>query len=181
MLLRLLIVVCLLGAPLPIIAEPCQIAAVPMPEIQHALGVLSQAPPPRPFVAPSRLRSLVPMRVSMGVRNTAYDQSAYYMGATSLSERASGGTDTGWWVRLDWDLRPLWWTSLPAAPPADQTLNRAERTERLAERLSIQLGHWHKAESLALQVSDGDLLCREAQADAETALLVIAAVLNAAR
>ncbi len=167
--------------PAQVAADPCALPEVPRAEIQHALGMLGHAPPPRVVVPPSRFRGLLPTRLSVTVRNGVFDQTGYYLGATSLSERLMSGTDTGFAVRMDWDLRPLWW--LPAAPYVvpDQHLARAERAEHLAERIALQLNQLRKAESLALQVSEGDLLCREARSDAEAALLVIEAVLNAAR
>ena len=162
-------------------AEPCALPPLPLGEIRQALSALSQAPPPRPWSPPSRLRGLLPAHVSMGVRNGIYDQAGWYAGATSLSERATSRVDTGWWLRMDWDLRPLWWPGQPLHPPADQHLARAERAERLAERVSAEVRSVHKAQSLALQVSEGDLLCKEAQAEVEAALVVIESVLVAAR
>ena len=153
----------------------------PTTQIEHALGTLAHAPPPRVVSPPSRYRGLLPTRLSVSVRDGTFDQTGYYMGATSLSERLMSGTDTGVTVRMDWDLRPLWWTPTGTYTAPDQHLARAERAEHLAERIALQLNQLRKAESLALQTSAGDLLCREAQGDAEVALLVIAAVVNAAR
>ena len=167
--------------PLNAHAEPCSLPEAPTAQVEHALGVLSHAPPPRIFVPPSRLRGLLPTHLSMGVHNGVFDQTGYYLGATSTSERLAAGTSTGWSMTMRWDLRPLWNAPLTAFATPDQHLARAERVEHLAERIAIQMNRLRKAESLAMQVSAGDLLCQEAQADAETALLVIAAVLNAAR
>jgi hypothetical protein len=161
-------------------AEPCVLPEAPLPQIERALGLLAQSPPPQVFVAPSRLRALLPTRMTAGMRNGAFDQVAWYM-ATTPTEKISNGTNIGWTLHLDWDLRPLWASPLPPMTMPDQHLARAERVEHLAERIALQLEHLRKAESLALQVSEGDLLCREAQSDAEAALLVIASVLTAAR
>lgn len=171
----------LLGAlPAALCAEPCVLPEAPMAQIQHALGVLAHAPPPRVFMPPSRWRGLLPTRMISGFRNGAYDEIAWYM--TSVpEEKISNGTNIGWSLRFDWDLRPLWANPLTPVTAPDQHLARAERVERLASRIAIQLNSLRKAESLAMQVSDGDLLCREAQSDAEAALLVIGSVLNAAR
>ncbi len=161
-------------------AEPCALTELPMAQIQHALASLAHAPPPRVFVPPSRLRGLLPTRMVAGMRNGAFDEVAWYM-ANTPTEKLSNGTNIGWTLRFDWDLRPLWASAGPPLVAADQHLARAERVEHVAERVALQLNHWRKAESLALQVSAGDLLCREAQADAEAALLVLVSVLEAAR
>ena len=174
--------VVLLLLPNPwLLAAPCVLPRAPQAELERALAILAQPPPQRVIQPPSRWKGLLPTRLSMGVRNGTFDQNGYYIGSSSLSERTLGGTDTGWWLRMDWDLRPLWWTAQATAPASDVHLIRTERAEHLAERVGVQLNHLRKAESLALQVSDGDLLCQEAQADAEAALLVIGTVLNAVR
>ena len=166
--------------PAHVQAEPCALPEAPMAQIEHALAMVGRAPPPRVVVPPSRLRGLLPTRMVMGMRNGAFDEVAWYMVATP-TEKISNGTNIGWTLRFDWDLRPLWASPLPTFVAPDQHLARAERVEHVAERVAVQLNQLRKAQSLALQVSAGDLLCREAQGDAESALLVIAAVLNAAK
>ncbi len=163
------------------LAEPCSLPEAPTAQIEHALGVLSHTPPPRVYAPPSRLRGLLPTNFVFGVHSGVSDQTGYYLGATSVSERVAASATTGWSAHLRWDLRPLWSPTPMLMPTPDQHLARAERVEHLAERVAMQLNRLRKAASLAMQVSSGDLLCQEAQADAETALLVIASVLNAAR
>jgi hypothetical protein len=161
-------------------AEACVLPEAPLPQVEHALGMLAHAPPPRVYMPPSRWRGLLPTRMVAGMRNGAFDEVAWYM-ANTPTEKLSNGTNIAWTLRFDWDLRPLWERQLPPIAVPDQHLARAERVEHLAERIALQLNQLRKAQALALQVSAGDLLCREAQSDAEAALLVIASVLNAAR
>ena len=123
--------------PAHVQAEPCALPEAPMAQIEHALAMLGRAPPPRVVVPPSRLRGLLPTRMVMGMRNGAFDEVAWYMVATP-TEKISNGTNIGWTLRFDWDLRPLWASPLPTFVAPDQHLARAERLHRAGIGLALQ-------------------------------------------
>lgn len=161
-------------------AEPCTLPPIPMAELQQSLAAMSRTPPPRIVQPLSRWRGLLPVRLMMGMRNGTFDETAWYM-TTTPTEKIASGTNLGWSLRMDWDLRPLWASQTPVFLPGETHLARAERAVHLAERVGAQLQTLRKAEALAMQLENGDLLCKETQAEAEAALLVLQTVLEAAK
>lgn len=163
------------------LASPCQLPPAPMAELQQALGALGRTPPPKVVQNPSRWLALLPAHVSAGIRDARLEQTSWFVSETSLTQRVSDGASLAWSVRLDWDLRPLWLMPSQRVLPGESRLEHAQKAEHLAERIGNHLQVLRKAEALAVQLQEGDLLCRETQAEAEAALLVLGTVLHAAR
>ena len=165
----------------PAHADVCRIAPVPMAALQTALTTLGRTPPPRVVHAPSRWLALLPTRLSAGMRDSRIEQTSWFISESSLTEKLSAGNVVGWTLRMDWDLRALWYTHDAQVIAGEPRLNHAQNVAHLAERVGVHLQTLRKAEALAMQLQEGDLLCQETQAEADAALLVLQTILQAAR
>lgn len=166
-------------APTPTPTPPvCEVGDLPEGALDSALAALTRAPP---VTSPGRRwTALLPDRVSLGLREQLQEGTGAYLGSTGLlTERAAATAATGYSVKLDWDLKPLW--SPPPRPPPpsiEQRLETALKAEQLTARVAGHLRKLRAAQSVATQVRAGDPACFDAQADAEAALVVLLAVLR---
>ncbi len=159
---------------------PCTVADVPTQAVRAALAravrpIPWQAPPPQ-----SRWWLLVPASVGLGLHDGVH-------AGTGWTDTLAGGS--GRWSQLDsqwarltlaWDLRPLLATPPPRPPPdAAQRLEPIIKVESIAVRAAEALRALRKAQALAALAVAGDPMCKDAQAEAEAAALVLDALVAA--
>lgn len=179
--LSMALLLCGLIGPVPTSALPCVVPDLPLAPVRQALARLSR--PTQPFAAQiERWRALLPHRMSVGMRDGSLTGSSWTTSTSgALSERDMNLGSFGYSVRLDWDLRALWAPQPRMMPVSShQRLQQAAEAEHLAGRIAPHLKQLRAAQSLAMQSEQGELLCLDAQAEAETALLVLQTLLDAA-
>lgn len=162
----------------PPASHPCEVGDLPDGLLESALATLTR---PVTVTAPGwRWTALLPDRVSLGLREQLQEGTGAYLGSTGLlSERAAATAATGYSLKLDWDLKPLW-TPPPRPLPLsiEQRLEASLKTEQLAAKLAGHLRKLRAAQAVATQTRAGDPACFDAQADAEAALVTLVAVLR---
>ncbi len=181
----LLLVLVLLGSWAPPAAgaeppAPCKVADVSTAAIRAALARAVQPTAWQPPAPTSRWWLLVPATVALGLHDGVH-------AGTGWTDTLAGGS--GRWSQLDsqwarltlsWDLRPLLATPAPRPPPdAAQRLEPIIKVESIAVRAADALRALRKAQALAAQAPAGDPMCRDAQAEAEAAALVLDALVAA--
>ncbi len=175
------LLLCVCFWTIPCQALPCVVADLPLAPIRQALARLSR---PSRAVAPQveRWRALLPQRMSVAMRDGSITGTSWTTSASgALSERDVNLGTFGYSVVFNWDLRALWAPQAHVAPvSSQQRLRQAAEAEHLAGRIALHLKQLRTAQSLALQSEQGELLCMDAQAEAETALLVLQTLLDAA-
>jgi hypothetical protein len=165
--------------PEPLWADPCPVPDAPAAVVDQVLTRWARPTVPLSRPSPARWTALLPARVTAGARDGDHAGTGYYLGVSgSESMRGLWGRDRALFVRAEWDLRPLW---QPAALPetATATAGHAEKVEEIARRAAAQVKALRKAQIQALAVREGEVGCRDAQADAEAALIVLHALLAA--
>ncbi|MBM4344842.1 MAG: hypothetical protein FJ100_15855 [Deltaproteobacteria bacterium] len=165
------------GEPPP---APCAVADVATQAVRAALAravrpMTWQPPPPR-----SAWWLLVPATVGLGLHDGVH-------AGTGWTDTLSGGSgrwsqfDSQWArLTLSWDLRPLAVNPSSKPPPdAAQRLEPMIKIESVAVRAADALRALRKAQALAASTTAGDPMCKDAQAEAEAAALVLDALVAA--
>lgn len=164
------------GAAAPGWALPCRTPHVPATAVARAIDAFdAQDGTPSSW---RRLGALLPSRVSVAGRQGLSENAGYYVGTTTgtQSERGLFSQQTGFDVRITWDLTPLW--RADDRRWREGAMARALRRERLAERAGVHLRRLRRAQLAAANHEAGSGLCARAQADAEAATLGLLAVLG---
>lgn len=183
---RVLLLIVSLPACWPLAASaadlpaPCAVADVSTQAVRAALARAVQPvawlpPPPK-----SNWWLLVPASVGLGLHDGVH-------AGTGWIDTVAGGS--GRWTQMDsqwarltlsWDLRPLLVAPTPRPPPdVAQRLEPIIKVESIAVRAADALRALRKAQALAAMATAGDPMCKDAQAEAEAAALVLDALVAA--
>jgi hypothetical protein len=164
---------------LPPGSQPCHVATVATADLEAAMRSVVRpvwrTPPPL-----RRWAALIPSQLSVGVHGGTRAGVGWTETLTGLNERWLQAAEQTVTVRLEWDLRDLGRTQ-PLAVLAETPLEVASRAEQLAQRAAESLRMLRRAEAAAAWSWQGEPLCRDAQADAESAAIVLRALIAAAR